>query len=336
MVPDPGDAKNIVVDRDQLYCSLNPSTTETRVLNAPPTAGLRAHIGCLASQTVVVTVKNSSNGTTGTITFTTVGQWIGLVSCELTTGVYSWQAVDVYGCTTTLQTANNWSAQVAAGTMTTLVVSTSIVCPAVSGTNVTLASNITALTGVFKSIDCSTGLTCPAATLAAIANTNLTVLTAASIASILGTNISCASATISSNLSVPNITAGTALVAKAATVTALNVGTGGMIATAACPTLGLPFASSGGSTASAGMQLPSAPIVLLNVSSAGAYYKMPTGSVGLACNVVNVGSASGIVVNAVTSNSIGGAVSLGIGVANASTAALDLVYDGTNWFKASY
>jgi hypothetical protein len=171
MVPDPGDAGIIDMVKDRQYVSIAAAGTETRILSAPDQPGLVCHLGSLDAQTVTVTVKNTAAETTGTITFTAAGQWIGLVSAELTDGVYSWQATDVYGCTTTIQTANNWSAQVAAGTMTTLVVSqvsaqsivnTAITSPTIVGTS------LTALTGVFKSINCSTGMTAAALTATAM------------------------------------------------------------------------------------------------------------------------------------------------------------------------
>jgi hypothetical protein len=97
-VRDPGDGGYIDITRDMLYCSLSSSSSEseTRNFRAPPGPGLKAHLGCIlcAAGSIVVTVLDSSRATTGTITFTAAGQWIGLESIELSAGVYSWQAAN--------------------------------------------------------------------------------------------------------------------------------------------------------------------------------------------------------------------------------------------------
>jgi hypothetical protein len=319
---DLGDGKHLVIDRDRFYYSLNPAGTETRILDAPSQAGLVGHIGCKAAQTVVVTVKNSAGATTGTITFTAASQWIGVISCELTDGVYSWQATDVYGCTTTIQTAQNWSAAVAAGTMTTLVVTTGLTAAAASIPALTAAAAvITSMTAASTARAASVIATALTAT-----GLNATSVTAGSCA--VSSNLSAASI-LATNLSVATGVTANAAVVAALTATALNIGTGGRTETAALPKKGVSFASSGGSTNASAMQLPSSPSVLLNVTSAGAFFKTPTAGLGLEFNVVNVGSASGIIVGDATTRSVAGATTAALAVAGG----LDLICDGTNWLK---
>ena len=368
-VGDPGNGKYIHIDRDRLYVSLLNSTagSETRTFAAPPTAGLVAHVACTlcASGSIVVTVKNSSGGT-ATITFSAAGQWIGLVSVELTTGVFSWQATDVYGCTTTVQTAQNWSAAVADGTMTYLNVSSTAtvaaaIIPALSaaavvGTNVTLASNITALTGVFKSIDCTSGMTANALTAgSAVVSTNLTVrsllsassitaaagnITALSAANIvLGTNItvgsmmSASSANIASNLQANSILATNVSVGAGLTANAVIVGTGGVNQTlSGGNTVGLTTGISGGSTQTLAVVLPLANLVGVSVTGATGYVKMPAAAVGLRMEVINIGSNAFTLCNNNTTNSCGSATLLPVAATNAAAAAADLWCDGTRWY----
>jgi hypothetical protein len=173
-VVDPGDAGFIDIDRDRLYCSLNPAGTETRYLRAPNRPGIVAHLGCIAAQTVTVYVYDSAGNYSDTITFSAAAQWIGLFSVEASAGVYHWQVTDLYGCTSDLPTTGDFSGVVNNGTITNLVGTAatiaaasipSLLVTAASIGSVTVgASNITALTGVFKSINCSTGLTAAAIT----------------------------------------------------------------------------------------------------------------------------------------------------------------------------
>ena len=110
-VSDPGNAGSIPIDRNFLYCSLYPASAtsgaETRILMAPPKAGLQINVGCetYGNGNIVVTVYDSATSTTGTITFTGAAQWIELASIEISPKVYAWHAVAVYGCTTTVPTA---------------------------------------------------------------------------------------------------------------------------------------------------------------------------------------------------------------------------------------
>ena len=120
---------------------------------------------------------------------------------------------------------------------------------------------------------------------------------------------------------------------SAATITALNVGTGGAALTAGGNTEAISFASSGGSTASDAMQLPKARGVLLNVSSAGAYFKLPAPALGVAYNVINSGAASGILVAYTTTRSIANVSSIALAAQHAAGSGMDLVCDGTDWHK---
>ncbi len=225
-VPDPGDEGYIDVDRDRLYCSLVAAGTETRTLRAPLRPGLTCHLGSMDAQTVTVTVLDSGGSTTGTIIFTAASQWIVLSSFELTDGVFSWQAMDVYGCTTTIQTAQNWSDTLDAGTMTTLVVS-QVSAQSIVNTALTAASivntAITALTGVFKSINCSTGMTAPALTATGI---NATSVTAGTVA--VSSNLTAANLT-ATGINATSVTAGTCNVSsnlQAASILATNLSVG--------------------------------------------------------------------------------------------------------------
>jgi hypothetical protein len=317
-VLDPGDGGYIDIDRDRLYCSITASTTETRILRAPPGPGLVAHLGCVSAQTVTVTVQQVDTGTntvstTGTVTFTSSSQWVGLVSVELTAGVYAWQVSDVYGCTTTVQTAQNWSAAVANGTMTNLTVKTALTALAASIGSVTIgASNITALTGVFKSINCSTGLTAPAATIPLLVATSCH-----SIASVLATNVSIgtgltAGTILGTNLTAPNVTNASKLIQGGAVVT------------------------SGGSTTAAAAASDciaiGGPLVVVSVGVATRnYFKLPTPVLGLCMNVVNLGSTAGLL--GAAGESIASATSVALATANAVGSGLDLICDGTNWWK---
>ena len=336
LVPDPGNAKYIAVDRDRLYCSLSNSSagSETRVLRAPPGLGLVAHLGCAlcASGSVVVTVQNSAAATTGTITFTGAGQWIGLSSFELSAGVYSWQATDVYGCTTTIQTAGNWSAAVAEGTMTNLVILTGLTAPAIAAGTVVLASNITALTGVFKSIDCSTGMSCLTGVFKSLdCSTGMTA-----------NALTAGSAVVSTNLTVRSLLSASSLTGAAGNITALTalgvVNTNLTVASnlALCgATLNSGGASNCSATASAFSSLPAcaAPVNLISAShSSNNLFRLPAALIGLACNVVNIGASTiGLVGN--TSNvSFASAASTALATANATGSAINLVCDGTNWW----
>jgi hypothetical protein len=337
---DPGDAGTIKIDRDRLYLSIVAATTETRTLQAPPQAGLVVHLGALDTQTVVVTVKDSGGSTTGTITFTAAGQWIGLVSAELTDGVYSWQATDVYGCTTTIQTAGNWSAAVADGSMTNLTVATAMTALAASIGSVTVgASNITALTGVFKSINCSTGLTAPAATIPLLVATSCH-----SIASVLATNLS-----VGTGATIPNIVASSAMSLNSGLLTNLSVATGATLGTILGTNITAPnitnaskliqggaIITSGGSTTAAAAASDciaiGGPLVMISVASATRnYFKMPAAAVGLCVNVVNLGSTAGLL--GAAGESIASATSVALATANAVGSGLDLICDGTNWWK---
>jgi hypothetical protein len=345
-IPDPDDAGYIDVDRDRFYVSLvNAGTTETRTLRAPLQAGLVGHIGCITAGTsITVTVKDSGGSTTGTMVFDTDATWVGLISVELTAGVYSWQVTDNYDLAScSVQAAQNWSAAVASGTMTNLSVATGITALAASIGSVSIgASNITALTGVYKSINCSTGMTAAALSAPAINATSVTAgtvavssnLTAANLTAtgINATSVTVGTCNVSSNLQAASILATNLSVGTGVTANGLVVGTAGMTMTGGNRVEGVAFASSGGSTNTAAMQLPNAPCVMLNCTSAGAFYKLPTSAVGLACNVVNVGCGSAIIIGGVSTQSIHNVTTRALGVSSATSAALRAICDGTNWW----
>jgi hypothetical protein len=297
-VADPGDAGTIQIDRDMLYCSLNPSTTETRTLAAPSKAGLEARIGTIATYTVVVTVLDSGASTTGTITLTTAGQWIVLKSFELSSGVYSWQATDVYGCTTTIQTAENWSAAVAAGSISSLVVATAISANSVLATNASIG----------------TGLTAPS-----IKATNLSVSTAASIASILATNLS-----VGTGATIPNIVATSAMSLNSLLGTNASIGTGLTAPSIKATNLSVSTAASIASILATNISVGTgltAPSIVCNTAISAASVLATNLSVGTGATIPNIVASSAMSLNSLlgTNVSIGAATITGNNVLGCGT-----------------
>jgi hypothetical protein len=75
------------------------------------------------------------------------------------------------------------------------------------------------------------------------------------------------------------------------------------------------------------------PLQLISVGTAtNNYFKLPTAALGLCVNVVNLGSTVGIVGHT-AGVSIVSATSQALATANATGSAMELVCDGTNWWK---
>ncbi len=333
MVIDPGDTGHLTIDRDRVYYSLKPlASTETRTLDAPPRPGLECTVGCIAAFAVVVTVKyvTVSTGaleTTGAITFTGVTQWARLVSVESTTGVYSWHVAEMYGCSSTVPQAAYAIAATSPGSFScTNLTASAATIPALSaaamtGTNIVLATNITALTGVFKSLNCSTGLTTPAATISAL-----------SAAAMTGTNIVLATNITALTGVFKSLDCSTGMTAAAATIKGLNVGTDGMVQTGGSRVFGGVVAVSGGTAAVASQATVIAgPLIMISVgTSSNNYFKLPSITRGLCVNIINLGSTAGLV--GAAGESIASATSVALATANAAGSGLSLVCDGTNWW----
>jgi hypothetical protein len=159
---------------------------------------------------------------------------------------------------------------------------------------------------------------------------NITAFSAAN--AVFGTNI-----TVSSVMSASSITGAAAnitnLTATAQTAVSLNVGTGGLVNTGAPGIVAPAILQVGGSAATASLATTlGAPVNLISVSDAAKnYFKMPAVAVGKACNVINLGSTAGLLGNA--GESIASATSAVLATADAVGSALDLICDGTNWWK---
>jgi hypothetical protein len=338
---DVADGGYIPVVKDRQYVSINNTSagSETRILMPPTQPGLRFHLGCIvcAANSVIVTVQQidtSTNvaSTTGTVTFTAAGQWIGLESYELSAGVYAWQCSDVYGCSTTIQTAQNWSAAVAAGTMTTLVVSqvsaqsivnTALTAPSIVGTNLTAAS--TATINKVSATSCSA---------ASVICTALTAGTAG-----ISSNLTAANMT-ATGLNATSVTAGSGsftstLTAAAFTGTGIVAGTGGVNCTAGKVLKGAQLAMTGGTAATSAQAITAQNAFLAFTASTNNFYSLPTSAQGLEVNVINRVGSTAVLVAANATQSIQGATSFSVATSNAVGGAPKLVCDGTNWFRGA-
>ena len=75
-------------------------------------------------------------------------------------------------------------------------------------------------------------------------------------------------------------------------------------------------------------------LAMLSVATASNnYFKLPAAALGLACNVINVGASTAVLIGDTTDVSIASATAASLATANASGSALNLVCDGTNWWK---
>lgn len=141
-------------------------------------------------------------------------------------------------------------------------------------------------------------------------------ITAESAASILATNVSIA----------------TGLTASAAVIHGVTLGTGGAVRTAGPDVPGGAIQVSGGTAASVATVLNS-PVQMVSAgTSSKNYWKLPTPAVGRCVNVVNVGGSTAGLVGA-AGESIASATSVALATVDAAGGSLDLVCDGTNWWK---
>ena len=362
---DPGDAGTIAIDRDRLYCSLTHTTgAGTRILAAPSQPGLVCHVGCIAftSGTLVVTVKNSAAATTGTITFSAATQWMGLVSVEITSGVYAWHGTDLYAASTSVPMTGDFDGVVNNGTITNLL-GTSASIGSVLGTNISCASmsvssNFRAASILATNLSVGTQATIPNIlcssnlSVASILATNLSVGTQAtipnilcssnlSVASVLATNLSVGTqATIPNILCSSNLSVASALATNVSIATGLTAGTivgtnltAPNITNASKLVMGGTIASVGGTAATASLcSVLAGPLQMISVTDAAKnYFKMPAAAVGLCVNVINLGSTVGLL--GAAGESIASATSVALATADAVGSALELVCDGTNWWK---
>jgi hypothetical protein len=186
-----------------------------------------------------------------------------------------------------------------------------------------LASNITALTGVFKSIDCSTGLSCLTGVFKSIdCSTGLTA-PLGTINQLVATSHVSANSVLATNLSVGSgLTVGGNFNQGASVFT--SGGTSGTNADTKWSTV---------------QQLTNSLCFVKCTNATANYFRLPTAAIGLAVNIVNIGS-SAIILPAVSEvvmhNSLGtstSGITLGAGEANANAA--KLVCDGTKWWYAN-
>ena len=314
---DPGNGGIIWITKDLQYVSLSNGTagSETRTLKGPVGKGLKTHLGCIlcAAGSVVVTVKNSADSGSVTVTFTSAGQWIDLESKELTAGVFTWHATAVYGCSTTLQSAQNWSAAVAAGSITELVagsitVSSNLLVAAGSITQLVVAS-----TASLRSI-LATGLTAGTGSFTSNLTAGLMSATSLSAASVYATALTVGTAGVSSNLTAVNLTANTIVASQmnltSATIASANVSSNLSVASAL-------FTYLSGASASVSSNLQAASILASNISAG-------TGlsAASILASAVSVGTggmtaSTGPMVQGVTTAVFGGsAASLGSTIPN--------------------
>lgn len=97
VLPDPGDGKTIVVDRDLAICEMVSLTAETRTLAAPTKSGIEFVLRMLTDGgDIVVTTPNGflDNVLRTTATFDDAGDILNLISVETgTVGTFRWQIV---------------------------------------------------------------------------------------------------------------------------------------------------------------------------------------------------------------------------------------------------
>jgi len=277
LVVDPGASGTITIDRQFAVVPVVTAAAEARTLAQPTKAGLictvvvDTYVGDL---TLTVTGGWKQAGTT-TITFDTAGDWVQFLSVKVGSSYY-------------------WRVLAEEGTNAAESI-TSFVAAAATVTNMVVASNITALTGVYKSINCSTGMTAAALTAPSIVATS-----AMSLNSLLGTNASVGAMTVTGNR-----------------------------------VLGCGTVQVSGGTAAVDTQATALLSPTLNLISVGTstnnYFKLPTAAKNICCNIVNLGSTAGIVGHT-AGVSIASATSVALATANASGSAVNLVCDGTNWW----
>ena len=302
-IKDPGDAGTITVKQWGQVCGVTTAGAETRILAAPTKPGivcavvLDVYVGALT-----LTVKPASGTCYGynadndtTIVFGTAGDFVVFYSIEIGTE-YVWRVLGQEGTDSSVVSGVFGTVSIASILATNISAGTGLTALAASIGSVSIgASNITALTGVFKSINVSTGMTAPLGTI-----NQLVATSKIEANSILATNISVGAASVTGNR-------------------VLGVGT---------------IQVSGG-TAAVDTQATALLTPTLNVISVGTatnnYFKLPAAAKGIVCNVVNLGSTAGIL-GATAGVSIASATSVALATANATGSALNLVCDGTNWW----
>ena len=293
--PDPGNGNTIYVRSAQFAVFPLVSTgAETRTLAQPVKAGL------------ITTVEFDTDG--GDITLTVTGGYNADADTSITLG----DAGDFV-------------------TFISVKVGTSFLWRVIAqeGTNVAeevvAADLVSAASILATNISIGTGLTAP----------NIVAGTAISANSILATN-----ASIGTGLTAPNIVAGTAISANSILATNLSVGTAATVPNlnvASHRTIGGQTVQVSGGTGSVDSQataLLSPTLAMLSVATASNnYFKLPAAALGLACNVINVGASTAVLIGDTTDVSIASATAASLATANASGSALNLVCDGTNWWK---
>ena len=293
--PDPGNGNTIHVRSAQFAVFPLVSTgAETRTLAQPVKAGL------------ITTVEFDTDG--GDITLTVTGGYNADADTSITLG----DAGDFV-------------------TFISVKVGTSFLWRVIAqeGTNVAeevvAADLVSAASILATNISIGTGLTAP----------NIVAGTAISANSILATN-----ASIGTGLTAPNIVAGTAISANSILATNLSVGTAATVPNlnvASHRTIGGQTVQVSGGTGSVDSQataLLSPTLAMLSVATASNnYFKLPAAALGLACNVINVGASTAVLIGDTTDVSIASATAASLATANASGSALNLVCDGTNWWK---
>lgn len=331
MVPDPGNAMNILVDRQNQYVSLASAGTETRTLLGPPFpyagvgqgpfgAGLTLTLGCKTYVgTITVTALDNTGATTGTITFSAAGQWVMLESIETSAGTFAWQITDVYGATTTIPSSSSQvalsvtSASIQSATITNLVVGV------LSASSSNALSSYGALSVTNATINNQTASTILAGSVTA---------TSASLAGVTATSISAAAGTANiSNVACTNFSAASSAVLQSVTAPTMAissvVGLSASVSNITCQTGNFTNLSGAGLTAqtitATQMSVPafnatSATLGTCNVSSNLSAGSISAANVSVATGltVLSSGNIASIVatqasINSVTANTISAA-----------------------------
>ena len=239
----------------------------------------------------------------------------------------------------------------AAASITNLVVATGLtvgstaVIQSVNATTVSAASAYAPALSATNAV-LAIGLSCPtvkASTMSVASNlsaANISAGTVLNAASILATNLSVGTqATIpnilcSSNLSVASVLATNVSVKTGLTALGAVVGTNGINCVSGPMVLGSKHVSGGTAAVDTQAVLISAPVAYLVLTAAGNnYFKLPAVVAGLCQNVINAGTLTAGLVGRTAGVSINSATSVSLATANATGAALDLICDGTNWWK---
>ena len=339
-VPDPGNGNIIEFNRNFLYASLSAASAtsgaETRTLSAPLQAGLTCSLGCryYGNGAITVSCLDNLGNTTGTIAFGAIAQWASLVSVEVAAGQFAWACTDAYGCTITslTQSVNAFSATNAAALIATnLTVSTGASIAAILGTSASIGS-VTATAAAIAGLNATsvTAGTCNVSSNFSVVNATVSGINATSATAV---SVSASQIQAMSTISAPSFI-GTAATIVAEICTSILVGTGGFTQSNGPQVFGSSAVYVTGGTAAntANATLLSSPVNLLSVGTSNKnYFCLPAASAGLCVNVVNLGSTVGLW--AAGSNSIASATSVSLATANAAGSALELVCDGTNWWK---